>query len=1610
MSKGAIVLSAVPSVIGGTLGQVIEHAQDKNLIIYCGTGTGGTAVVSNLAISNHTHGSSPTIIGPVTVVSSSNAWTVSISNYITTGALSNHTHGNIQTVAIAGSNLTYSSASDGLTLSIPNFLTTAALSNHSHTQYAGTGTTVTGANVTLNSNGLILDITGGGGAADGFNILAAGTQTAVSNTTVMFSNSNGVSFGMSGNSRITASYSQSTHDHPYISTVNSTLFQSVGAYLTTARASTDAIGLVTAGTNITWTANSDGLSINAAGYAGTTTAGTNVGLTVNSLGIRASVDTAGMTAAGDGVNIIAAGTVTASTVQTVMFENSNGISFGMHSDGSQVTAQHNAYSATSMFSASFLNSGEAHLRQIAASNSSYTSGSVQISGSNNITVSYNASTILISGPNTHAQQTGISALVVSDNTFTSGTVTLSNANGISFGSAGANIITASYTVPTQSVQPVAVSDSATSFTFSTLSFGAANGLTLYHNNSSIIGSYTVPAATIFSNSNNVSFGLNGSTVTASATMAQSDQPRVISLNGTTGALSLSGASNITVSALNGSTITIYGPDNILNSFSVGGNTGTTGSSAISGGGFVIAGGSNITLSQSNNSISIHGTPGIAVGQSDTLYTSGNVLLSGQANITINTTEVGGTQYLRLSVAAGTGLADGVNILAVPGSTAASNTTVILSNSNNVSFGLDGATVTASIPSYVGTGFTTTATEGTAVVGTADSNGLVLGVPAFITTGATGPTGMFYSASGTSTSASTMQFGNSNGVSFSLVNGSVVGTVATNYMASASSANFAGTGFSTSVYIGTEIEGTLGTNGLSMLVPAFLTTALPPGASDSFAKTGFSTSALTLGSLMTGILDTNGLYLGVPRYITTALATNAGTGFIGINTAGTNITWTANSSGLSINAGAYARTGATTNAVAGALMAMTLNTSGLNVNIPAFITTALPVGASVSFAGTGFSTGSTSGTNITGTLNTQGLSMRFPEYIHESESGNIYFSNTNGIVFGSSTSYGTAGYSTTITASLSTGSLYFSDTNGVTWSTYSTSNSTYVYVGSLVGGTGAGGSFSAGVTSLGNTLGSTGTVSNRIVFAGTNNITLSQSSNASGATVSIIGVSGTLAQSSHSHGNVSISSGYGGSTLALSSASNGLTLSVPAWLTTAAAGGITGVQIGSNTGGNSTLITSGVMTLAGGANITLSQNSAVSAGNAITIIGAAGSGANWELAGANTLGTTATSFNTLFLQGGNNVTLSGNSNTLVINVNATGANDGVNILAVSGSTAASTGTIAFYNANNFTFGFSDSTRITASFSQSTHEHSTLGFATNNHTHGNVSLSLSNISGAYSSASNGLTLSLTGGGGGAGSVVFSAGANSASLGSVVFSNSNNISFGLSGSTITGSIPVGTVYFQDANSFTFGSAVAGVSTSITGSFDYIAPRNIVISGNTSGTTAVISSGTLSLVGGSNITLVQNANTISINGKTDVAGTGTTMANATAILNTEGLNLSIANPIVLQGSGTYTQRTGTIQFATGNGITFGLNAGTMTASHNGFISSSQLTTGFLQLASSTRYYSTTSQFSASFLNTGEAHIRQFAVAGSSYTSGSVTSYQQVEIFHFHIMQVRYLYMVHQV
>jgi hypothetical protein len=423
--------------------------------------------------------------------------------------------------------------------------------------------------------------------------------------------------------------------------------------------------------------------------------------------------------------------------------------------------------------------------------------------------------------------------------------------------------------------------------------------------------------------------------------------------------------------------------------------------------------------------------------------------------------------------------------------------------------------------------------------------------------------MYYSAENASTENGTILFGNSNGVSFSLSNGSVVASVRTDYIQTSASSTLAGTGFTSTTIAGSLIDGTHDSLGLKLAMPAFLTTAMQSQSSSVFARTGFSSSTVT-GTRLDAIHDTNGLSMAVPNFITTAMLSNAGSNFVGLNTAQTNVTWTVNSNGISFNAGAYARTGFTTTTVSGSVISGVHNTAGLFLSVPNYLTNVVLTG----YAATGFTTGSTAGSNVAGTLNTQGLSLRVPnylttaansththsQYVNTTETGNVYFVNSNSITFGSSVSNnntsitasfggtfsGTAAGAVTFSAgtqSRSLASVVFSNANGASFGlngstitasytvppmgTLSLMNSNGISFGTAVAGNTTTVTASVNTAYIGlanstlfgrawilsnNTLGTSSSVYGSVLrLVGSNNITLSGSSDGK---IVILGAAGT----------------------------------------------------------------------------------------------------------------------------------------------------------------------------------------------------------------------------------------------------------------------------------------------------------------------------------------------------------------------------------------------------------------------------------------------------------------------------------------------------------------------
>ena len=333
--------------------------------------------------------------------------------YLTTARASNDAIG----LATAQSNVTWTANSAGLSLDARG--------------YAGTGTTFNGANIsgsiTQNSNGIQLSLSAGaGGAGDGVNILAAGTQTANTTGTVLFNDGGGVTFGMANSSVITATVRTdylSTQSNQNITAANGGFaFQtlsfsnlngisfgtSAGSAITashnaitTGRASNDGIGLNTAQSNVTWTVNSSGLSLDARGYAGTATGATNASVTVNSGGVSVSVGNY-ITTARASTDAIGLNTAQSNVTWTV---NSSGLSLDARGyagtnttfNGANVSGSMTVNSAGVNLSLSAVgagtinqtgpNIGVSNLGNTAGSTGTVSTGNVVLAGSNGITLS-----------------------------------------------------------------------------------------------------------------------------------------------------------------------------------------------------------------------------------------------------------------------------------------------------------------------------------------------------------------------------------------------------------------------------------------------------------------------------------------------------------------------------------------------------------------------------------------------------------------------------------------------------------------------------------------------------------------------------------------------------------------------------------------------------------------------------------------------------------------------------------------------------------------------------------------------------------------------------------------------------------------------------------------------------------------------------------------------------------------------------------------------------------------------------------------------------------------------------------------------------------------------
>lgn len=377
--------------------------------------------------------------------------------------------------------------------------------------------------------------------------------------------------------------------------------------------------------------------------------------------------------------------------------------------------------------------------------------------------------------------------------------------------------------------------------------------------------------------------------------------------------------------------------------------------------------------------------------------------------------------------------------------------------------------------------------------------------------------------------------------------------------------------------------------------------------------------------------------------------------------------------------------------------------------------------------------------------------------------------------------------------------------------------------------GAGAAFTGGVSTGGNTVGDTGTVSNRLILAGGNRITLSQATAAGGATVTLSGPNAQTGISSIVASDATYTSGSvqftgSGAATVKSSANQRVVIDVPVQSEQAETQTfIAGVSV------SDTLYTSGDVRITGvGGGITVSSNTGqridLSVAAPVAQSGTQFSGGLSNI--GNTAGDTGTVAGRLVLAGGNRVTLSGSTNGV-----------------------SETVTISVPNAQTAVSGIANSQ---TTYTSGTVSLSELGAITIRSTTGNQYQFSVNSQTAQTGISS-----------------IAASDTTYTSGSVQFTGSNMV-------TVKSS----------ANQRVVIDATQTVQTQNL--------HNVTLSGNTAGAMAHISSGTMTLAGGNNITLSQAGNAVTISGG---AGAGGFAGGGISGGNTSGDTGSVTGRLIFAG-----------------------------------------------------------------------------------------------------------------
>ena len=351
---------------------------------------------------------------------------------------------------------------------------------------------------------------------------------------------------------------------------------------------------------------------------------------------------------GGGGVAVSAGTESQST-GTIIFADSNGVTFGLNAGTVTATVQTN-YLTTAMLS----NAATISNIRLSAGTTSNLASAFTFADGNGVSFGLNAGTITGSVDAAVPSPINFSAGTTSNNL---GSVVFSNSNGISFGLDGSTITAQHNALTSQSNQ--ALSGSNGSFTFQTATFGSSNGMHFYTTNGSLVGSYTVPTQSnqtvgLYASSN--TYLTSSGTVDARSLTFRGDKSITVGISASEVLFSV--GAYITTGALSGDT-TKY-----VQAWELTGNTAGTTSSA-QGTKIYFQGGNNITVSGSSNSIVISAGAGGAgsntFGMSNVGNTAGTsgvisgsalqMLVVGGPNITVSQSINGSSATLSISAAA-----------------------------------------------------------------------------------------------------------------------------------------------------------------------------------------------------------------------------------------------------------------------------------------------------------------------------------------------------------------------------------------------------------------------------------------------------------------------------------------------------------------------------------------------------------------------------------------------------------------------------------------------------------------------------------------------------------------------------------------------------------------------------------------------------------------------------------------------------------------------------------------------------------------------------------------------------------------------------------------------